>query len=255
MPDVSIAVADGVATLALGNPRHRNAITQEMAEQLLAHCARVERDGSIGVVVIRAEGEYFCSGADTRDLASASRNPASTEAVTAISNVYRVFERIERLPVPTVSVVVGGAVGAGMNLAMATDTMLTTPDAVFDSGFLARRIHPGGGHINLLGRSLGRPTAAAMALFGHPLTGARVHELGWALACVPVEELGGVVEELVAKAGADPALARRIKSSTRLELGPPAASWDQALEIERGAQMWSMGRKGEAAWGGGARGE
>lgn len=50
--------------------------------------------------------------------------------------------------------------GAGLNLAMATDLMLVTPDALLDSVFLARGIHPGGGHLALLGRSLGRQQAA-----------------------------------------------------------------------------------------------
>ena len=153
------------------NPGRKNAIIQEMATQAVAHCAAVTADNSIGAVIVRGEGDYFCSGADTRDLATASRNPASSESVETVSNVYRVFAQIGALPVPTASVALGGAVGAGMNLALATDVMLTTSDAVFDSGFMARRIHPGGGHINLLGRSVGRPTAAGMVLFGEPLTG------------------------------------------------------------------------------------
>ncbi len=249
MATVQLAVSAGTATLTFDNPGRKNAITQEMAAQAIEHCAAIEQDLSVGAVIVRAEGDYFCSGADTRSLAAASGNPAAPDSVATISNVYDVFGRIGALPVPTVAVVVGGAVGAGMNLAAATDVLLTTEDAVFDSGFLARRIHPGGGHIGLLGRSLGRPTAAAMVLFGRPLTGRRAQELGWAFACAPREELDALAGELVSVAAEDPVLARRIKASLQLELGT-AISWAQAVEIERGAQMWSMARKGEEAWSG-----
>lgn len=248
MPNVHLAVRDGVATLTLDNPRRRNAITAEMAAQAVAHCDVIEQDSSVGAAIVRAEGAYFCSGADTSVLAEVSRDPASPDAVSAISRIYDVFGRIAALPVPTVSVVPGGAVGAGMNLAMATDVMLTSDDAVFDSGFLARGIHPGGGHISLLGRSLGRPAAAAMVLLGQPLTGRDVHERGWALQTAPPDQLDERARAVVAIAAGDPALARRAKASLRLELGG-TLGWEQALEIERGAQMWSMARKGERAWG------
>ncbi|MCX6398382.1 MAG: enoyl-CoA hydratase-related protein [Propionibacteriales bacterium] len=247
MAIVDLTVSAGVATLTFDNPGRKNAITQEMAAQVVGHCAAIESDASVGAVIVQAAGDYFCSGADTRSLAAASRNPAAPESVTTISNVYDVFGRIGSLPVPTVAVVVGGAVGAGMNLALAADVLLTTEDALFDSGFLARRIHPGGGHIGLLGRSVGRPAAAAMVLFGQPLTGRRMYELGWALQCAPRENLAGLARELVSMAAKDPELARRIKASLQLELGT-SVTWAQALEIERGAQMWSMARKGEAAW-------
>lgn len=249
MATVDLAVNAGIATLTFDNRERRNAITQVMASQVIEHCAAIEEDSTVGAVVVRAAGDYFCSGADTRSLAAASRNPAAPESVAAISKVYDVFVRIGTLPVPTLAVVVGGAVGAGINLAMATDVLLTTEDAVFDSGFLARRIHPGGGHIGLLGRSVGRPAAAGMALLGQPLTGRRAYELGWAVQCAPREDLDRLATELVGPAAQDPVLARRIKASLQLELGT-AVSWAQALEIERGAQMWSMARKGEEAWSG-----
>ncbi|MGQ4267465.1 enoyl-CoA hydratase-related protein [Nocardiopsis changdeensis] len=243
-----------LAHVTLDNPRRRNAITLSMARDLVRFCERVERDTVIGAVVVDAVGDYFCSGADTRDLADASADPASPEAVRRISAVYDSFVRIGNLPVPSVCLVAGGAVGAGLNLALATDLMLVTPDAVLDSGFLARRIHPGGGHLSLLGSAAGRGPALAMGLFGAALTGEEAVRRGLAWEQAPADELPALAGRLTAAAVADPELARRIKESARLELGPPGVPWPAALEIERGAQMWSMRRKGEAAWAARARG-
>jgi enoyl-CoA hydratase len=135
-----------------------------------------------------------------------------------------------------------------MNLALATDLLLVTPGAVLDSGFLARGIHPGGGHLTLLGRRVGYQQATAMALLGRALSGTEAVERGLAYAAFPAAELLPAAMELVALAARDPELTRKVKQSLALELGAGPTSWPAAVEIERGVQMWSLARKGSAAW-------
>jgi enoyl-CoA hydratase len=245
---VLIGAQDGIARLTLNNPRRKNAITFEMAQLIEQFCDRVKDDDTIGAVIIDARGDYFCSGADTRDLGASSANPASTEAVTRTSAVYSAFVRAGSLPVPTVTVVVGGAVGAGLNLALAADVLLVSPDALLDSGFVARGIHPGGGHFSLLARSLSRQQAMALGVFGAAVSGADAARLGLAWRAGAPETIRREADELVRLAAADPLLSRRVKRSAALELGPAAIPWAAAVEVERGVQMWSLARKGEAGW-------
>lgn len=247
-PRIETSVADGVATLRLVNPEFKNAITQQMATDMVAFCDRVSADLSIGAVVVEAEGGYFCSGADTRDLAAIAADPVSPDSVARLNLVYQAFVAVGSLPVPTIALVEGGAVGAGMNLLLAVDIVVVTPQAVLDSGFLARRIHPGGGHFTLLGRSLGYQQAMAMGVLGQRVSGAEAVGLGLALRAVPAEELAETARTLTARAVKDPELTRRIKESAKLELTNPGMSWPAAIEVERGAQMWSLGRKGSSAW-------
>lgn len=246
---VLFSVDAGVARLTLNSPRRKNAITLDMAALIKEHCRAVHDDETVGAVIVDANGGYFCSGADTRDLAAASQDPATPEAVATISAVYGAFRDVGRLPVPTIALVEGGAVGAGMNLALAVDVMIVTPDAVLDSGFLARGIHPGGGHLALLQRTLGLNGSVAMAALGLPLTGTEAVTRGLAWATAEADQLLAAGQDLTHLAAADPALARRIKQSARLEHGLTVAQWDAAIEVERGMQMWSMSRKGSAAWG------
>lgn len=247
-PPVLITIEKSIARLTLNNPTRKNAITLEMANLIDDFCVNVEKDTSIGAVIVEGVGSYFCSGADTRDLASSSADPASEQAVASTSAVYNAFVRIGNLPVPTISIVVGGAVGAGLNLAMSTDILLVTPNAVLDSGFLSRKIHPGGGHLSLLGRAVGYSGTVAMAGLGTPLSGEAAVRRGLAYDCADEESLQTLASSMAENAAADPELSRRIKNSIRLELGPPGVSLAAALEIERGVQMWSMGRKGEEKW-------
>jgi len=247
-PPVISDFRDGIARLTLNNPARKNAITRDMAQLMEQFCDRVESDETIGAAIIDARGGYFCSGADTRDLAVASSDPASSEALSRTSAVYTSFTRVGLLPVPSVAVVTGGAVGAGVNLALAADVLLVTPDAVLDSGFFARGIHPGGGHFSLLGRSLSRQQAIVVGALGVTITGAQAQRLGLAWLACDAMTIGNQANDIVAIAARDPLLARRIKKSADLELGPSAVPWAAAIELERGVQMWSLGRKGEAGW-------
>lgn len=83
-----VTVTDSVATMTLNNPQAKNAITREMAELMESFCDRVAADDSIGAVIVDGAGSYFCSGADTRKLASASVHPATTTSVQQLSAVY-----------------------------------------------------------------------------------------------------------------------------------------------------------------------
>lgn len=247
-PRVIVTRDGGIARLTLSNPRRKNAITLEMAAGIEAFCDQVEADETIGAVLVHGAAGYFSSGADTRLLAASSADPASPAAVASVSAIYRSFTRIGSLPVPTVSLVEGGAVGAGMNLALATDVMLVTPGAMLDSGFLARGIHPGGGHLMLLGRRIGYQQTAAHALLGEALSGTEAVARGLAYAAFDAASLLPAATELVALAARDPQLTRKVKQSLALELGAGPVSWPAAVEIERGMQMWSLARKGREGW-------
>lgn len=242
MPDISLDRADGVATITLDAPDRRNALTLDMARELVAACDEIDADPSVGAVVVTG-GEFFCAGGDRQTLADAGRDPATPDAWDGIGLVYRSFARVGELEPPTVAAIRGGAVGAGVNLAFATDLRVVATDAKIVSGFLQIGLHPGGGHGVLLGRTGQREAAAAMAMFGQGIDGARAAELGLAWAAVADAEVEPAARELATAPAADPALARRVARSLRAEMGPPALPWPAALDMERASQMWSMRRK------------
>ena len=234
---------DGVAVLTLDAPERRNALTVAMADELVAACEELDADASVGAVVVRGAGGFFCAGGDRATLAEAGRDPAAPETYACLGAVYRSFARVGEVEPPTIAAVRGGAVGAGLNLMLATDLRIVGREARIVSGFLPIGLHPGGGHGALIGRTGAREAAAALALFGARVDGARAAELGLAWAAVDDEDVEGTALELAARAGADPELARRTAASLRTVLGPPALPWGAALELERASQMWSMRRK------------
>jgi enoyl-CoA hydratase len=241
--EIELERRDGVAVLTLSAADRRNALTRAMARELAAACEEIDADASVGAVVVQGAGGYFCAGGDRATLADAGADPAAPEAFSGLGEVYRSFARVGELEPPTVAAVRGGAVGAGMNLAFATDVRVVARDAKLISGFIPIGLHPGGGHGVLLGRTGAREATAAMMLFGERIDGERAVELGLAWEAVGDDDVEGRAFELAAVPGADPELARRTARSLRTELGPPAIPWPAALELERASQMWSMRRK------------
>ncbi|HYM56873.1 MAG TPA: enoyl-CoA hydratase-related protein, partial [Solirubrobacteraceae bacterium] len=220
--EISIERRDGgVALLTLSAPERRNALTVAMAEELVAACQELDADREVGAVVVRGAGGFFCAGGDRDTLAEAGRDPADPEVYAGLGAVYRAFARVGELAAPTVAAVRGGAVGAGLNLMLATDLRIVARDARIISGFIPIGLHPGGGHGALLGRTGAREAAAAMALFGERIDGERAAELGIAWAAVDDEDVERAAVDLAGRAGADPELARRTAASLRIVLGPP----------------------------------
>ncbi len=231
-----------VAVITVSSPEVRNGLSPEMGGQLVAACDAVDADPAVGAVVVRGAGGTFCSGADTRRW-DGMGDPASDEAYDVISAVYDAFVRVGTLGVPTIAAVRGAAVGAGLNLMLATDLQVVAEDARLIAGFVRIGIHPGGGFFTLAGRMGGRRAAAALGLFGEEVSGRRAVELGLAWEAVPDDHVEDRALELATRAAGDPLLARRAVASFRTELGPPSVSWPAALAMERGVQMWSQRRR------------
>jgi enoyl-CoA hydratase len=247
MATVEYDVEGHVATITLNDPSRRNALDVESACHVIELCEAISKDSSIGAVVVRGAGGTFCSGAARDLLARAGEDPAEEERYDSVGLVYEAFVRIGELPVPTIAAVRGTAVGAGVNLMLATDLRIVAQDARIITGFLKIGIHPGGGHFTLLGQLVGRESATAMGLFGEDISGSRAHELQIAWEALPSEEVEGRAAELARRISADPILARRAVTSMRTQLTRPGTTWAAGLAIERPVQMWSLRRRHEGA--------
>jgi enoyl-CoA hydratase len=175
-------------------------------------------------------------------LTDAGKDPAAPDAYDGMGAIYDSFYRLGQVKAPTIAAVRGSAVGAGMNMLLATDLRIVARDARLLCGFLKRGMHPGGGHFVLLSRLVGREAAAAMVLFGEELDGAAAVRLGLAWETHDDDAVEDRALELAARVAKDPALARVAVANFRKETGPPGVSWEIATQFERPAQMWSMRR-------------
>lgn len=242
MSEISYTVDEGIATITLAAPERRNALSVEMSRELIDAARTAEADAGVGAVIISG-GEHFCAGAVRSVLAETGRDPVEDTAYRNLETVYAAFTTIGSIDLPTIAAVRGAAVGAGLNLALATDLRIVSRTARLLPGFAQIGIHPGGGHLSLLHRVAGREAAAAMGLFGEEVDGDRAVDLGIAWSAHDDAEVDDAARAIARRSAADPELARRLVRSFRRQTAPGGVPWEVAVELERSPQMWSLRRK------------
>lgn len=226
---VTASVADGTGSIHLDDPTTRNALSPAMSLAIAAAVERCLADGATAIL-LTAAAPVFCSGGSLDELA---------EPTHPLDDAYAGMQALLGSPVPTIAVVTAPAIGAGVNLPLACDVVLATPDARFDPRFLDVGIHPGGGHLWLLRERLGAQGAAALALCGDALTGEEAATAGLAWRCLPDEAAAlETAHRFARRIASRPAeLVARAKTSLRASEG---LDLEGAAAVEREAQEWSM---------------
>ncbi|MCL4211235.1 MAG: enoyl-CoA hydratase/isomerase family protein, partial [Phycisphaerales bacterium] len=125
MTDLALSrLDDGILTITLNRPDKHNALSLDLIEALHDAVEAAHRNAQARVVILTGAGRSFCAGMDLRgvitDVPAMSRM-LDTLAMTAL--------RIRALPVPTIAMVNGAAVGGGCGLMVVTDLAITHPDA------------------------------------------------------------------------------------------------------------------------------
>jgi enoyl-CoA hydratase len=232
-PLVTSSVTDGVGSVRLSDPEHRNALSAELSDAL-AVAVRSVLAADAGAIVLTADPPVFCAGGSLDGLLTRD---------VPLGQLYRGFEALAGAPVPTIAAVGGPAIGAGVNLPLACDIIITSPWARFDPRFLDVGMHPGGGHLWRLQRRIGSQGAAALVLCGDVLDGHDAVPAGLAWRCVDESELEATAHRLASRAaGRSRPLVVRTKATLRASDAMPDV--DEAVAMELEAQQWSMDRPG-----------
>jgi enoyl-CoA hydratase/carnithine racemase len=122
---------NGIYTVTLNRPEKHNAISFLMLRELISAAKHIKKNRSARVVIITGDGPSFSAGIDLNDL----RNPKNRlmgawELVRPGQNFFqKAFLIWKDLPIPVITVIHGNCFGAGMQLALATDMRVCTPDA------------------------------------------------------------------------------------------------------------------------------
>jgi enoyl-CoA hydratase/carnithine racemase len=128
---VSIEVADGIADVRLNRPDKLNAIDTGMFAALSEAAADLAKREGVRAVVLSGSGRGFCAGLDLAALGSGTGLPESVQERThGIANLYQhAVWGWRELPVPVIAAVHGVAFGGGLQVALAADVRIVTPDA------------------------------------------------------------------------------------------------------------------------------
>ena len=206
-----------IAEVRLNRPERGNPVDARFLDELDAACAAIHDDAAVRCVLLTAAGDHFSHGWDTDAPPPARREPSP-------------FRSLELMGQPVIACVQGGAIGAGLELALACDVRIAAEGAMFALPDVEMGMVPRAGGTQRLPRLVGPAKAAELVLLGGTL------DVGAALACglvnhvTPRDALLAAAERMAGRiAEQGPLAVRYAKEAMQRGMDMPL---DQALRFE-----------------------
>ena len=175
-----------VAIITLNRPHADNAITTELAAQLIEILETIAARSSVRVAILTGAGDRaFSVGGDLRQ-----RKQMTKEQWLRQRQVFdRVLYTLRQLRRPIIAAVHGMAYGGGCEIAISTDFIIASDEAVFGQPEALVGLSAGGGGPVFLPRVLPPGKAMQMLMTGDPITAQEAHRLGMVNELHPRAEL------------------------------------------------------------------
>lgn len=188
---------DGIGTIIIDNPPI-NALDIDHSLALRDALRELTGDSETLLILIRATGRAFCGGADIKHLADVHKRGTGETVVDVATTMQQVYAEFELSPAPTIAVLHGATVGAGLELALACDFRIASNVAKIGLPEAHLGLLPAAGGTQRLTRAVGRSVALRMIVLGELISGAQAQEFNLVQWAVAPEELEMKVAEVVA---------------------------------------------------------
>jgi 2-(1,2-epoxy-1,2-dihydrophenyl)acetyl-CoA isomerase len=181
-------VKDGVGLIRLNRPEDGNAITLEMAGELLDIARHCDLEHGVRAVVLTGSGRMFCAGGDLKAFAAQGEQVSGymKKVIQAFHGALACFVRME---VPVVGAINGTAAGGGLSLALIPDIAIAGESAKFTVAYTKVGLTLDGGASYFLARLVGLRRAKEMALLNPVLSARQALEWGLINQVVADEEV------------------------------------------------------------------
>jgi cyclohexa-1,5-dienecarbonyl-CoA hydratase len=183
---IRVSIDGPVARITLHRPP-LNVLTTEMLRDPAEAFDTAADAAEVRVVRLDAEGKVFCAGVDVADHAGEALAPMMDALVAFV-------DAVERVPVPTVAVAHGAALGGGCELALATDLCLASEAASFGQPEIRLGVFAPPASV-LLPRLVGERRALALLLTGEAIPAAEAERMGLVNRVFPAEGFDDAVDE------------------------------------------------------------
>jgi len=227
-----IEKTDAITTIFLNRPAQRNALNNELIDELRALIDELRGDASTRAVILTGTGKTFSVGADVEMLTRIGENYSAEQTREVIVKWRTTFDALEQLPQITVAAVNGLAYGGGVVLALACDFRLASTRAIFGLPEIKLGMVLALGGTQRLTRLIGVSAAKEMILRGRNVTAIEAQRLGLAHRVAEHGDLMGLARSWAERdAGYSPralALAKRLIDQS-FERGADASAEAETL--------------------------
>lgn len=180
--------APGVSLITLNRPKQLNALCSPLFVELNACLQSIQKDDSVGAIVLTGSEKSFAAGADIKEMQPKTFADVSKEDFIAD------WSRITEIRKPIIAAVNGFALGGGCELAMMADIIYAGEKATFGQPEIKLGVIPGAGGTQRLIKAAGKSNAMEIILTGRNFTAQEA--LQWGIVskiCAPEQ----LVEEAV----------------------------------------------------------
>lgn len=220
----------GVALLELNRPEKRNALNNATLQEIADRLQNLEADAAVKAVVIAGNLQCFAAGADLNELAQLD--------VVSIQQDQRpqLWKRIDEFSKPLIMAVNGYALGAGFELALHGDIVLTGDNAQFALPEIGLGMLPGAGGTQRLARLVGQQLAMRWAMTGEMIPAQTAMQHGISSQICPAGLTVQYALELAEKIAKQAPLAIRVIKQSLKSIHEVTLS--QGLKQERQHFVW-----------------
>jgi enoyl-CoA hydratase len=215
-----------VAIITLNRPHADNAITTELAAQLIEVLETIAARSSVRAAIITGAGDRaFSVGGDLYQ----RKNMTKEQWLRQRQVFDRLLYTLRQLRRPIIAAVHGMAYGGGCEIAISTDFLIASDDAVFGQPEAMVGLSAGGGGPVFLPRVLPPGKAMQMLMTGDPITAQEAHRLGMVNELHPRTKLMDAVLGISEKiASNSPTAVQAVKRAVQMGQGEPV---EQAIAI------------------------
>ena len=184
---VEYETIERVAVLSMNRPDKFNCISTRLLAGLARGLEEAEADDNVRVVLVRANGPHFCTGADLDEVRSHSRTESALHEF--IGEGHAVMRRLEQSDLPVIAAVRGYCLAGGLELMMCADVVIAADDARMGCQHVRYGLVPGWGGTQRLPRLVGLRRALDLMYSGRWLEAREAFDWGLVNRVVKSAEL------------------------------------------------------------------
>lgn len=187
---------DGVGIVTLNQPESLNPLVQPVLDELALVTREIAADGEIKVMVLTGAGRAFCAGGDINRFKDGFDH---VSGVDYVDGIHPWCLDLIHLKKPTIAMINGPAVGAGMSLALMCDISIASDQAKIGSAFINMGLIPDLAAAYYLPRAVGLQKAKELLYTGMTLDAQEALAIGLVNRVVPHQDLEAEVMKLAGK--------------------------------------------------------
>ncbi|ANY80860.1 enoyl-CoA hydratase [Microvirga ossetica] len=165
-----------VGVIALNRPEARNALAMGITIELRRALREAAADTTMRALILTGRGGAFSAGADVKEWANKAAGDNPWPDMNWVEESLKLVQQVHEMPKPTIAMIDGAAVGAGLDMALACDFRYASERAKFICSYTNVGYNPDCGGTWLMPRVIGLEAAKRFAFTGELWTAATALE-------------------------------------------------------------------------------